>query len=235
LGDREGEAADVTLSAEELDGAGDAGCVLQAHLARLPRGGVLELQGGGPPAGGRWRERCQALGYHVAAGAAGSLLVGKGGRRPGAADPDGHRWSVRGHSTDGRQTRLHAGRHSFSVGPAVSLGPDEPLPSAIEHLLAALAADLISSFAACAAERAVAVDAVECRLSARLDDPLASIGVVGAEGSPALAAVTGTVYVSADAEEAVLRGAWCAALRRSPLFNTLATGASLQIEMRAEP
>ena len=39
----------------------------------------------------------------------------------------------------------------------------------------------------------------------------------------------------ASAEEPVLREAWCAALRRSPLFNTLATGASLRIEMRAEP
>jgi len=173
LSKREEEAADVTLSTEELDGAGNAGCVLQAHLARLPRGGVLEFRGGDPEARERWRERCQGL--------------------------------------------------------------DEPLPSAIDHLLAALAADLISSFAACADERAVAIDVVECRLSARLDDPLASIGVVGAAGSPALAAVDGTVYVSAEAEESVLRGAWCAALRRAPLFNALATGASLRIEMRVEP
>jgi hypothetical protein len=236
---------DVTLTAGELDGTDEGDCLLRASLARLPRGGALQVRGADPPALERLRGRCRDLGYHVGgegtAGSDDSLLVAKGGQRGGTASAageagsTGHAWSVRASSTDGRLTRLHAGRHSFSAGPAVSFRPDEQLPSAIEYLLAALAADIVSSFARCAGERAAEIDAIECRISGQLDDPLASIGVVGASGSPALGVVTGTLYVSGDAEPSALRGAWCAALRRSPLFNTLAPCVSLRIEMRAEP
>lgn len=147
----------------------------------------------------------------------------------------GYTWSVRGSSADGRLTRLHAGRNSFSAGPAVTFRRDDPLPSAIDYLLSALAADLVSNLGECVRERSVECDAIECRISCELDDPLASIGVIGARGSPAVRTITGTVYVSADTGDGVLQEAWCAALRRSPLYNTLARCVTLSIEMRAEP
>lgn len=236
---------DVTLRVGEFGGADGNDCVLTATLAGLPRGGVLQVEGADPAALERLRDRCGRRGYHVLAGQpltvtkAGGRCDGPGpaaeaGQAAGRADPVGYSWSVRAYSADGNQTRLHAGRHSFSVGPAVSFRPDEPLPTAVEHLLAALAADLVSTFASCLRERSVEFDALECRLSGQLDDPLASIGVVGARGSPALSAISGTVYVSAELDEPVLRGAWCAATDRSPLFNTLAPCLALRIDMRAE-
>ena len=152
-----------------------------------------------------------------------------------APDLTGYTWSVRGSSADGRLTRLHAGRNSFSAGAAVSFRPDDPLPSAIDYLLSALAADLVSSLGECVRERSVECDAIECRISGQLDDPLASIGVIGAQGSPAVRTITGTVYVSADAGDDVLQEAWYAALRRSPLYNTLARCVTLTIDLRPEP
>lgn len=151
------------------------------------------------------------------------------------ADPAGYTWSVRGNSADGQVTRLHAGRNSLSAGPAVSFRPDEPLPSAIDYLLCALTAEMVSNFAACMSERAVDFDAVECRVSGQLEDPLASIGVVGASGNPAMSTITGTVFVSADVDDGVLQDAWCAALSRSSVYRTLQKCVSLSVGMRVSP
>jgi hypothetical protein len=243
---------DAILPPDQVDAAEDVDCLLRDRLARLAPGGVLEARSRSPQTAARMREWCVKSGYPLLAGgppAAASCLIGKPGPRAehdasgdvrtgaaaGAVGATGYGWSVRGTSTDGRLTRLHAGRSSFSVGPAVSFRPDDALPCAIEVLLAALAADLASSLASCARERGVEIDAVECRISAELDDPLSAIGVVGASGSPALSAVTGVVYVSADADEPTLYGVWCGALRRSPLFNTLAPRVALRMELRPEP
>jgi hypothetical protein len=242
---------DVTFMVDESDGTADVDCNLRLSLARLPRGGVLELKGADATALEYLAHRCCRLGYTVFGGGQPvgevSLSVAKGGdrrdvsgralgpdRAAGRPDSVGYTWSVRGHSADGLLIRLHAGKHTFSAGPAVSFRPDGPLPSAVEHLLAALAGDLLSSFASSLRERGIEFDALECRLSCQLDDPLASIGVVGAEGSPAVSGIGGVVYVSADTEEPVLRGAWCAAIGRSPLFNTLAPCLALRIDMRPE-
>lgn len=243
--------ANVRLAADECVGDEDGDCLLRQSLARLPRGGVLELEGGDLFALEQLRSRCGQLGYHILGDGPRqgkrSLTVVKAGGRNGKApapvwtsspggglDSVGYSWSVRGHSADGRTTRVHVGRHTFAAGPAVSFRPDEPLPSAIEHLLAALAADVVSSFASCLREREVDFDAIECRLSGHLEDPLASIGVIGTAGSPALSAIGGAVYVNAEAEVPLLHGAWCAAIGRSPLFNTLAPCVELGVEMRVE-
>jgi hypothetical protein len=151
------------------------------------------------------------------------------------ADPAGYTWTVRGSSADGGVTRLYVGRNSFSAGPAVSFRPDEPLPSAVDYLLGALTAEMVGNFASCLRERSVDFDAVECRIAGQLEDPLASIGVVGAKGGPAMRAITGTVYVSADADGCVLKDAWCTALSRSAVYCTLQRCVSLSIEMRVAP
>jgi hypothetical protein len=244
---------DAVLSPDQVDAAEDVDCLLRDRLARLAPGGMLEAGSRLPQTVTRMREWCAKFGYHLVTGgppdAAAPCLIGKAGPRAepqassavttgaatGVVGSTGYGWSVRGTSRDGYLTRVHAGRSSFSVGPAVSFRPDDALPCAIEALLGALAADIASSLASCARERGVEIDAVECRISAELDDPLSAIGVVGASGSPALRAVTGVVYVSADVDGPVLDGVWCGALRRSPLFNTLAPRVALRMELRPEP
>lgn len=151
------------------------------------------------------------------------------------ADPAGYTWTIRGSSAGGEVTRLHVGRNSFSAGPAISFRPDEPLPSAIDYLLGALTAEMVSNLIGCMRERAVDFDDVECRIAGQIEDPLASIGVVGARGNPAMRAITGTVYVSSDADDDVLKDAWSAALRRSSVYCTLQRCVSLSIEMRVAP
>ena len=54
-----------------------------------------------------------------------------------------------------------------------------------------------------------------------LDNPLVFLGVVGEAGHPGFKAISGTLYVSVDADEPILREAWQETLARSPLANTL--------------
>ena len=103
--------------------------------------------------------------------------------------------------------------------------------SALELLLAALAADLVAGFARAARRAGVSLHDAELRLSARLENPLMALGVVGETGSPALASVTGTLYVSCDATAAVLPPLWASTLARSPLHATLTRAASLDIAL----
>jgi TusA-related sulfurtransferase len=229
-----GDSLDVTLLEERAHAADDAFCMLRDAAARLPPGGRLTVRAGDPKTRERLRAWCQRHGYLLADAEDGSSLVGKVGvdARSGA---DEYGWSVRALGDHGGVTRVHTGKHSLSIGPAVSFRPDEPLPTAVQHLLAALAADVVSGVATCARARGIEADAIECRITGHLDDPLASIGVVGASGTPALRTVSGTVYVSSDADQATLREVWCETLRRSPLFNTLAPRVALRLELRPEP
>ena len=234
---------DVVLPPDEVDAAEDVDCLLRDRLAIPPPGGVFESSHTRPQTLTRIRDWCGRYGYQVVvSGAIRRCRIAKAGPRAerrestaAAVGSPGYRWSVRGSSTDGRGIRVHTGRSSFSVGPAVTFRPDAALPCAIEMLLGALAADVTSSLASCGRERGVEIHAIECRISAELDDPLAAIGVVGASGSPALREVSGVVYVSADVDEPELRGIWCGALQRSPLFNTLAPRVALRMELRPEP
>jgi uncharacterized OsmC-like protein len=102
----------------------------------------------------------------------------------------------------------------------------------VEYLLGALGADIVSGFRMIAEERGIAVDDVEMRLSGRLGNALVYVGVIGEEGDPGFAEITGTLYVSAGTDESALQDVWQTTLARSPIFNTLKKGVQLKLDMR---
>ena len=102
-------------------------------------------------------------------------------------------------------------------------------------MLGALGGDLVRGFEVQAARKRVAVDALELRLSGRLNNPLTHLGVVGETGHPGLESIEGTLYVSADADAGVLEEMWQETLTRSPLFNTLRRCSAVAIELRVMP
>jgi hypothetical protein len=75
----------------------------------------------------------------------------------------------------------------------------------------------------------------ELRLEARLGNPLVVLGVVGEAGSPALAAVAGTLFVGSDGGEAQIHALWDRACMRAPVFATLMHSASIHITLRIVP
>jgi hypothetical protein len=146
-----------------------------------------------------------------------------------------HAWAVRARRVGPAESRVHVRNHTFGVGAQASLRERDEHPSAVEYLLGALAGDLLRGFEVEAARRQVALDAGEITLQGRLDNVLVQIGVIGEVGTPALASVSGTFYVSAGAEEWALDEMWNAALARSPLYQTLSRCAEVSIRLRSAP
>lgn len=130
------------------------------------------------------------------------------------------------------QSTVYARNNSFTVGQPASFKDKDPHPSAVEYLLGALGADLTNGFHSHAKRQGVQIDAMEMSLSGRLADALVYVGVVGETGEPAFREISGTLFVSADAGEEVLREIWDTTLRTSPTANTLKHAATISIELR---
>ena len=142
-------------------------------------------------------------------------------------------WSVRVRTESRKAACVLARNHSFRVGPALSFEPSDELPSALEHLLGALAADLLTTFLTVSRQCRVAVDATELVLTCRLDNALVHLGVLGEEGTPAIESIEGVFYVSAEApSDDDLHLAWRQTLSRSPIFATLSRAARLDIRFQ---
>ena len=123
--------------------------------------------------------------------------------------------------------------HAFTVSGQASFREADAHPDAVEYLLGALGGDLISGFASQATRRGVEVDAMEASISGRLNNPLVLLGVVGESGHPGFETISCTLYVSADADEEVLKEVWRTTLARSPLVNTLDRCVGLTLNLHA--
>ena len=127
----------------------------------------------------------------------------------------------------------YARNHAFTVGGQASFREADAHPDAVEYLLGALGGDLISGFASHATRRGVEVDAMEASIFGRLNNPLVYLGVVGESGHPGFDTISCTLYVSADADEEVLKEVWRTTLARSPLVNTLDRCVGLTLNLQA--
>lgn len=144
----------------------------------------------------------------------------------------GHTWTLRVRGVADNQAAVYARNNSFTVGKPASFAQTDPHPSAVEYLMGALGADLVNGFQAIAHQRGVTIDALEMTLRGHLRNPLVYLGVIGEEGDPGFAEITGTLYVSAPADEETLQAIWQATLERSPIANTLKHGVELRIDLR---
>ena len=128
-------------------------------------------------------------------------------------------------------SRVHARNHSFDVGQQASFRDADPCPSAIELALGALGGDLASGWRIEAQRRGIALEEIELTLRCRLDDPLRHAGVVGASGHAGIAAIEGTIYVTADRGEEELEAAWREVRERSPLFTTFSRCVAVHLDL----
>ena len=135
---------------------------------------------------------------------------------------------------DGR-ARVFVRTAAFDVDGQTPFQAGDSAPSALDLLLAALAADLVIGLGREAARAGVRLDAIEARLAGALDNPLVALGVVGETGSAALSAVTGSVWVETDAEPASVRELWDRACARAPAYVTLSRCATVRIALECMP
>lgn len=141
-------------------------------------------------------------------------------------------WTVRVQCAGGQEAKVYARNHTFAVGQQASFKESDLHPSAVEYLLGALGGDLINGFHTQAARHRVTIDALEMRLSGRLNNVLAHLGVIGEVGHPGFESIAGALYVSADADASTLQVVWRRTLERSPLVNTLGRCVALSLELQ---
>jgi hypothetical protein len=148
-------------------------------------------------------------------------------------DDTGYAWTSRVSWTGEGWATAYTRNHAFTVGGQASFREADAHPDAVEYLLGALGGDLISGFASHATRRGVEVDAMEASISGRLNNPLVFLGVVGESGHPGFETISCPLYVSADADERILKEIWQTTLARSPLVNTLDRCVGLALNLHA--
>lgn len=141
-------------------------------------------------------------------------------------------WTVRVSATDGMQARAFARNHAFTIGQPASFDTEDAAPSAIEYLLAALAACLAVGMRWRATRRGVEVWHLEVTLRARAENILVFLGIEN-EGHPGLAGVTGRLFVDADADDVTLTELWNETLTGSPVAQSIVRPVPLHIERRS--
>jgi uncharacterized OsmC-like protein len=146
--------------------------------------------------------------------------------KPESPDPDAR---VRVRITADGRVRLLARETSLDV--AGHRPSDEALTS-LELLLGALAAELVAGLRRESARDGIVLDETELNVSARLESPLVALGVIGEQGSPRIASIRGSLYVSTDAEPEALERAWMRARERAPVHATLTRSCELAVELK---
>jgi hypothetical protein len=144
-------------------------------------------------------------------------------------------WSVRVRPGPNGQAVASARSNLFTLCGQASFKETDPSPSAVEYLLGILGGDLLTGFAGQAKRLDILLYGMEVTVSGCLNNPLVHLGVIGEEGHPGFEAISGTLYVSADAEEEELQSVWQEALKRSPLVNTLRRAVTLNLALQVMP
>jgi TusA-related sulfurtransferase/uncharacterized OsmC-like protein len=140
-------------------------------------------------------------------------------------------WSARVRWTEGMQARAFIRNHSFNVGQPASFDTQDPAPSAVEYLLAAIGGCLAVGLQWRASQRGIEVRNLEVSLQAQADNILVFLGLED-EGHPGLKQVEGRLYIDADADDDVLQELWQETLRRSPVTQSFLREVPVQLELR---
>ena len=203
--------------------------LLRQHLMSTPVGEVMEMRSAERTVCDELPPWCRMVGHEFL----GTVEDGPGRWRhfirrladeSGQLDEDkekarSYEWRVRVRATGNRAATAYCRNFSFSIGQPASFDEQDDHPSALEHVLAALAADLVNGFATHCRQAGLEIDDLECTTKAKLADVLAHLGL--SEGDPSLSAIDLTLFVTSPAKGDLLRTAWEVVKGRSPLLGTL--------------
>jgi hypothetical protein len=138
------------------------------------------------------------------------------------------RWS------GGLQTQVYCRNHTWNVGQPASFDVEDEAPSAVEYVLGALGSCLAMGLQIHASRQGIRIDELEISLGGQIDNIYVFLGIEQ-EGHSGFRNITGTLYVRADAGDAVLQDLWQHTLAVSPLIHTLTQQTDLDITMQHVP
>jgi uncharacterized OsmC-like protein/TusA-related sulfurtransferase len=234
-------AADAVCDGGDLDCGSGLLLIIRSALQPLPPGGVLEVRSRESSVKEDLPAWCRMVGHALLATAeeperaTSYFLRKKGDDDAFAGDLARAReftWKVRTRWTGGMRAMAFARNHSWPIGQPASFDTEDAAPSAIEHLLGALAGCLAVGFQWRASKAGIEVEDLEVTLSARSKDILVFLGVE-ADGSPALEKIEGKLFVRSNGDRTRLAELWEETVRRSPVAQTLAGGVEIGIEFRS--
>lgn len=235
---------DATCDGGDLDCGSGLLLIIRDAMQPLDGGGVLEVRS----REGSVREDlpawCRMVGHRMlgsdeqAGGYTSYLIRKKGGAAADDADlladlesARTYAWTVRVRWTEGMAARAFVRNHSVEIGQPASFDTEDPAPSAIEHLLAAVGGCLAVGFQWRASRSGIEVRNLEVSLRARSDNILVFLGLEE-DGHPGLAAVTGKLYVDCDGEDEQIAELWEQTVRRSPLAQSLLRATPVDVELQ---
>ena len=243
--DLEGLEPDHVFDGGDLDCGSGLVLLIREHMLEVPEGGVLELRSVEPTVRDDLPPWCRMVGHdylgHRPGASAGQqrYLVrrgtGEAARREEQAlqeDKEKARqyaWRLRARSSGHLATTIYCRNFRWTLGQPASFEEQDAHPSAVEALLGALAAVLVTGFGSACSRAGLEVDDVELTASARLHDVTAHLGLT--DGDPSLAAIELKLFASTFADADQVRGVWDAVLARSPLATTLARAATLEAKL----
>jgi hypothetical protein len=152
-----------------------------------------------------------------------------------AGAPESVQWSARVRLTPDTDdvAVAYLRDHSLRISTPVSFKPSgDPAPSALETLLAALGAELATGFASRTRRAGLILDALEVTVVASLENPLVAAGVIGEEGSPALARVSMTLYLASPEPKETLQAICDAAQVASPVLATISRACATTVTLK---
>lgn len=142
----------------------------------------------------------------------------------------GYQWSVRVQGEKGLTAKVHSRNHTFQVGQPADFSPKVDAPSAVDYLLASLAASITVGFKAQASKRNVTIDNDELTLKGNLENVLFHMELED-EGSPRMNKIQGTYYVSSPDDEELLEELLENTLKRSPIYQTLKDTVEIELKL----
>jgi hypothetical protein len=140
-------------------------------------------------------------------------------------------WRLRVAAIDQDSARVYTRRHQFTVGRPLDFDAEYDRITALEHVLGALGAEIVSGLRVFAKRRRLELDHVEALVDGRLQNPLPFFEVVGETGHPNLSQVSVKVFVASPHDEDTMKRLWDDVLERLPLARTLGKALNLRIEL----
>lgn len=235
--------ADAVCEGGDLDCGSGLLLIIREAFEPLARGGILEVRSSEISVKEDLPAWCRMVGHRIVdvrpgIGRSTSYFVAKDGADANLSGDleraREFRWQVRAAQQADATTRVFARNHMLSIGQPASFDTADSAPSAVEVLLAALAAECVAGVRWRASRQSVEFDALECSLSARANDARVALGLSD-DGPAGLAAIEGRLYAQGDFDGAAL-DAWLAdTLARSLIAATLAKGCRLSVEAKQIP
>ena len=224
-----------TFDGGDLDCGSGLVLLIREHMQQVPSGDVLEMRSVEPTVESDLPPWCRMVGHEYLGALPGSgprqkrYFVRRGSGEDAAREAEQlasdkerarrYEWRLRARASGHLKTTIYCRNFRWDLGQPASFEEKDAHPSAVEALLGALAADLVTGFASACSRAGLAVDDIELTTSGRLHDVMAHLGLT--EGDPSFAAIEVKLYASTFDDEEKVRAVWDETLRRSPLANTL--------------